>query len=184
MDTPTRNIFLFSENNTNAIAGGNPNGTTEYVDGANRIMVDLWNSAELDLDWALQQYAESPNNYKPPILPTSKFRIYKTNDKFSNTAMISNDTLTIQFFNQPIAYGRYISNTCSFSTVIFPPTSPCRFLNLQEWIDLINLTFQQTSVTIVTILSYSVQFSNVIGHFSLMLSTFYMKKQFISNQRL
>jgi len=45
-------------------------------------MVDLWNSAELNLEWALQQYEQAPNNYKPPILPTSKFRIYKTNDEF------------------------------------------------------------------------------------------------------
>ena len=99
-------MFLFPETDTNALEGGNPNGTTEYIDGANRIMVDIWNSQELNLDWALQQYFESPNNYKPCV-PTSKFRIYKTNDKYSNTAMISNDTLKIQLFNQSNSLWRF-----------------------------------------------------------------------------
>lgn len=148
-DVPLRNLFLFPETDTNAIAGGNFNGTTEYVDGANRIMADLWNSKELDLDWALKQYAEAPNNYKPPTLPTSKFRIYKTNDKFSNTAMISNDTLKIQIFANPIAYGDFSQVPIATATVVFPPTPlPCGSLNLQEWIDLVNKTFQQTTIII------------------------------------
>ena len=148
-DSPIRNFFLFPEPNINAIAGGNINGTTEYVDSANRIMADLWNSEELNLEWALQQYNSSPNNYKPPTLPTSKFRIYKTNDKFSNTAMISNDTLTIQVFTQPIAYGDFAQKPLASVTVVFPPTLPtCNELNLQEWIDLVNETFQQTRIHI------------------------------------
>ena len=98
-ELPIRNLFLFSESNTNAIPT-NPYGATEFVDGANRIMADLWNSNELNLEWAIQQYRENPNNYKPQNLPTSKFRIYKTNDKYSNTAMISNDTLTVQLFTE------------------------------------------------------------------------------------
>ncbi len=106
-DVPWRNLFMFTESDTNAIAGGNPDGTTEYTTGSNRIMVDLWNSSELNLEWALQLYGQAPNNYKPPILPTSKFRIYKTNDEFSNTSMISNDTLIIQIFTSEIAYGNF-----------------------------------------------------------------------------
>lgn len=149
VNAPTRNIFLFSESDTNAIAGNNNNGTTEYVESANRIMVDLWNSTELNLDWALQQYKESPNNYKPPVLPTSKFIIYKTNDRYSNTAMLSNDTLIVQFFVQEIAYGDFSQKPLACITVIFPPTPTCCLLNVQEWIDLINLTFQQTTVNIL-----------------------------------
>ena len=145
---PTRNLFLFSEADTNAIAGGYPNGTTEYIDGANRIMADLWNSNELNLEWALKQYTSNPNNYKPPTLPTSKFRIYKTDDRFSNTAMISNDTLTIQLFTQPVSYGDFTSKPLTSVTVVFPPTPPCQLLNLQQWIDLINQTFQQTIILI------------------------------------
>lgn len=145
---PTRNILLFFETGINAIAGGNPNGTTEYINSANRIMADLWNSAELDLASALQQYSLAPNNYKPSVLPTSKFRIYKTNDRYSNTAMISNDTLTIQFFSSAIAYGDLSTAPLSTVTVIFPPTPQPTSLNLQEWINLVNLTFSQTTVTI------------------------------------
>lgn len=145
---PTRNFFLFPEVNTNALAGGNPNGTTEYVDGANRIMVDLWNSDELNLEWALQQYNSSPNNYKPPVLPTSKFRIYKTNDKFSNTAMISNDTLKVQIFTNEIAYGDLAQKPLAEVTIVIPPTSSCHSLNIQEWIALINEQFHRTTITI------------------------------------
>jgi FtsP/CotA-like multicopper oxidase with cupredoxin domain len=145
---PTRNLFLFSESDTNAISGGNAIGTTEYINGANRIMVDLWNSDELDLEWALQQYTVSPNNYKPPTLPTSKFRIYKTNDKFSNTAMISNDTLKIQIFDNEITYGDFSEIPLATVTIIFPPTSSCHPLNLQEWINLVNAIFQKTIITI------------------------------------
>ena len=145
-DVPTRNILLLPESDINTIAGGEQNGTTEFVDGANRIMVDLWNSDQLNLDWALQQYQKTPNNYKPPILPTSKFRIFKTDDRFSNTAMISNDTLKIQFFSQEVAYGDLRQAPLTTVTVVFPPTPPCKLLNIQQWIDLVNTTFSQTTV--------------------------------------
>lgn len=148
-DVPTRNICLFGEDNTNAIAGGNVNGTTEYVNSTIRMMVDLWNSAELNLEWAFQQYEKSPNNYKPSTLPTSKFRIYKTNDTYSNTAMISNDTLIIQLFTSAIHYGDFSSIPIASVTIVFPETPPlCHSLNLQEWIDLVNDTFSQTTIDI------------------------------------
>ncbi len=67
--TPWRNFVLFSETNTNK--------TTEYVNGANRIMVNLWNSNELNLDEAMNNW---PNKYKPKVLPTSRFSIQKTNE--------------------------------------------------------------------------------------------------------
>jgi FtsP/CotA-like multicopper oxidase with cupredoxin domain len=144
---PSRNLFLFFETNTNAFPT-NINGTTEYVNNANRIMSDLWNSNELNLESALQQYNQSPNDYKPSVLPTSKFRIYKTNDTFSNTAMISNDTLTIQFFANAITYGDFSQTPLSTVTIVFPSTDNCKSLNLQQWIDLVNQTFKDTSVTI------------------------------------
>ncbi len=185
-DVPLRNLFLFPETDINAVAGANVNGTTEYVDGANRIMADLWNSKELDLDWALQQYAAAPNNYKPPILPTSKFRIYKTNDEFSNTAMISNDTLEIQIFANPIAYGNTTQIPLAKATVIFPETSQCGSLNLQEWVDLVNKTFQQTTITIApgNRRYRLVAFFNSTGPSFLISSTFYTKEQHILNRRL
>lgn len=148
VNVPTRNIFLFPEVDTNAIASGNVNGTTEYVFGANRMMADQWNSAELNLEWALQQYALAPNNYKPPVLPTAKFRIYKTNDTYSNTAMISNDTLKIQIFKDEIAYGNLSQEPLATVTIIFPPTPPCGLMNVQQWLDLVNKTFRETTVII------------------------------------
>lgn len=147
-NVPFRNFLLFPETDTNAVCDENPYGTTEFVDGANRIMVDLWNSAELNVEWAMEQYNKNPNNYKPPTLPTSKFRIYKTNDKYSNTAMISNDTLKIQFFEDEVAYGDLTKEPLANVTVVFPPTPSCNELNIQEWINLINETFEQTNVTI------------------------------------
>lgn len=143
--SPQRNIIMFFEQNTNSIQGSNPNGTTEYVDDANRIMADLWNSHELDLNWALEQYNKSPNNYQPPILPSSKFTIYKTNDNYSNTTMISNDTLTIQIFNDNIAYGDTKTIPLTTVTVVFPPSN---LINLQEWVNLVNTTFSKTLVDI------------------------------------
>lgn len=143
-ETPIRNFLLFPEPNTNAIASGNPNGVTEYIDSANRIMVDLWNSNELDLEYALNQYNLTPNNFKPSILPSSKFKIYKTNDKYSNTAMISNDTITIQFFNEKITYGDKTTKPVYSIKVIFPESS---YMNIQEWIELINNTFANTDIS-------------------------------------
>lgn len=142
---PRRNFLLFSEDNTNAIDSGNVDGTTEFIDGANRIMCDLWNSDELDLNYALSRYT-TDQSYKPDNPPSSKFKITATDDSYSNVAMVSNDTLVVEFFsNLPgIAYGD--STTCPLSSVevVFPPTTAN--LNLQEWIDLINTTFKNTSV--------------------------------------
>ena len=98
--TPSRTICLWGENDINYINGGSGNsyivnssgsnvyGVTECCNGANRIYSDLWNSAELDINQALIEYSKSPNNYKPNVLPTSDFRITKTNDEYINIAMI------------------------------------------------------------------------------------------------
>ncbi len=147
---PLRNILLFPETNNNCISYGNVNGTTECVNGANRIMCDLWNSKELDLNWALQQYNLNPNNFKPPILPSSKFRIYKTDDRYSNTAMISNDTLCIEFFENEVSYGDHNTQPIKQIEVIFPATTKCNLMNIQEWVDLINETFDNTFINFNT----------------------------------
>lgn len=139
---PTRNFLLFPETNNNAIASGNVNGVTEYIDSANRIMVDLWNSSQLDLNYAIDQYNLNPNNFKPATLPSSKFKIYKTNDEYSNTAMISNDTIEIQFYKHKIAYGEKKAPKYSFK-VVFPATD---FINIQQWIELVNTTFHNTCI--------------------------------------
>jgi len=158
--TPIRNICLWGENDINYIKGssGNPYisdpdgnniyGISEFSNGANRIMVDLWNSSELDLDIALLEYSKNPNNYKPSILPTSDFRITKKNDEFINIAMISNDELTIQFFNNVIEYGDKITPPVTQVTIILPPTEPKADLNLQQWIDLLNYKIDNTLINL------------------------------------
>jgi hypothetical protein len=191
----TRNIIMFYETGINAISKEiinsdvvnyrNINGVTEYTGGANRILADLWNSKELNLEWALQQYAISPNNYKPPILPTSKFRIYKTNDVFSNTAMISNDTLKFQIFNDEITYGDFSRTPLITVTIIFPPTSSCHHLNLQEWIDLINTTFQNTTISIPQYSSNLIKISDILkcdwSFFPYEINFAYQKKIYIKS---
>jgi FtsP/CotA-like multicopper oxidase with cupredoxin domain len=143
LSVPKRNFLLFPETNTNAIASGNVNGVTEYIDSANRIMVDLWNSNELDLNYAISQYDLNPNNYKPNVLPSSKFKIYKTNDEYSNTAMISNDTIIIEFFSNPIQYGDKTTIPVEIIKVVFQESN---FLNIQEWINLANNTFNNINL--------------------------------------
>ena len=144
LNIPYRNFLLFPESNENSISSGNQNGVTEYIDSANRIMVDLWNSGELNSEYAIYQYNLNPNNFKPDILPSSKFKIYETNDNYSNTAMISNDMITIEFFDQPIGYGDIKTIPITKNTVIFPPTD---YMNIQEWIDLVNITFREIKVS-------------------------------------
>ena len=151
---PMRNFVMFSDSNANSPSGGMTHGVTEYIEGANRIVADLWNSNELDIHYAIVQYQANPNRYKPPILPTSRFTIYKTNDTYSNTAMISNDTLFVEIFKDDIQYGQ--SNIKLGDSDVLPLWSrsivfpPMQLLNLQEWIDLVNATFRDTKVTIPT----------------------------------
>ena len=145
---PARNVILFPEDNENAIPN-NPFGATEYCDGANRLMSDMWTSSELDLETALREYKLSPDNYKPSVLPTCLLRITKQSDEYSNIAMIGNDTLTVEFFNEPIAYpsdGETEQKPVARAKVIFPETLPkTRLMNIQQWTDLVNKTFQNKS---------------------------------------
>lgn len=158
--TPIRNICLWGETDINYKFGssGNPYisdgtgkniyGVSECCNEANRIMVDLWNSNELDLNFALEEYSKNPNNYKPAKLPTSDFRITKKNDEFINITMISNDELTIQFFENNILYGDKITKPIAKVTIILPPTKQKADLNLQQWIDLLNHQMENTIVNI------------------------------------
>jgi len=158
--TPTRNICLWGENDINYIHGGPGNayivdnlgknvyGVTECCNGANRIRVDLWNSEELDLNQALIEYSKSPNNYKPHRLPTSEFRVTKTDDQYINIAMISNDTFTIQGFKNKIAYGDTKSAPSFSVTITLPPTHPRANLNIQQWVNLLNYTLTKTAINV------------------------------------
>lgn len=148
-EVPFRNIILFPDTEVNSnVPNGNPLGSTEYCNGANRVMQDLWNSSELNLNYALSQYALNPNNFKPTILPSSLFRIFKTDDRYSNTGMLSNDHLIIQFFSTVVSYGDISRVPDAQTEITFPPTPPCHLLNLQEWVDLVNESFAKIFITL------------------------------------
>ena len=134
---PIRQFILFADNQEN--------NTTEYIDGANRIMVDLWDSTQLDLSYALTQYNPSLNNYQPDTLPTCLFKIYPTDSAYINYSMLANDTLTIEFFSSAPKYGDE-STPLASTTVIFPPTD--KPLNINQWKSLVTTYFTQTMVTI------------------------------------
>jgi hypothetical protein len=140
-----KELYLNNSNTIEKIA----NGTTEYVNEANRLLVDLWNSKELNLEQALIEYEKNPNNYRPICLPTSRFRIVKTNDKFSNTAMISNDTLRVQIYNNDIDYGQNFKNNQNKNensiiniSIIFPPKNISNVMNM-NYMELMMLIFKK-----------------------------------------
>lgn len=159
-NTPTRNLCIWGETTINYekgdsgntyimdSTGKNVHGITEWNDGAMRIRVDLWNSAELDLNEALIAYSKSPNNYKPSVLPTSDFRITKTNDDYINIAMISNDTCTIQGFGGNVSYSDTTTTPIFSVTITLPPSDPRINLNIQQWINLLNNSLRATTISL------------------------------------
>ena len=142
----TRNFLLFYDatpQNYNGVEG-NPLGATEWINGAVRIMTDMWNSSELDFSYAMMQYNLTPNNYQPSTLPTCLFKIYPTDKKYINYDMISNDGLIVQFFSQAVEYGDITTQPITSATIIFPPTSVP--LNINQLKTLINSTYAKTNI--------------------------------------
>jgi hypothetical protein len=160
LTTPTRNICIWGETDINYsngssgnsyitdTTGKNVHGITEWSNGSMRIRVDFWNSAELDINQALIEYSNSPNNYKPNVLPTSDFRVTKTNDNYLNIAMISNDTYTIQGFQDSISYSDTTSVPIFNITITLPPSNPRINLNIQQWVDLLNNSLKTTNINL------------------------------------
>jgi FtsP/CotA-like multicopper oxidase with cupredoxin domain len=156
---PFRNFILNGDDNENSIPT-NPNGSTEYIDGQNRIMEDGWNSNELDLPSAIAAYNLSPNNFRPATLPTLLFKIYPAADS-ENYAMLTNDTLTIEFFSSAIAYGDTSTIPTASATVVFPSTANAgQPLNIAEWVSLVNTQFAATFVVLNNI---STPLSSLLG---------------------
>ena len=57
LSVPQRHVtFFFADDPNNTEPGGNPLGSTEAINVAERMYEDWWNSAELDLKFALEQY--------------------------------------------------------------------------------------------------------------------------------
>lgn len=138
---PKRNILLFFTDIT--LNYGIPFGATECINEANRIMVDLWNDKDLNIEDAIEAYNLNPNSYKPDILPSSRFSITPTNDEYSNITMISNDMLTIQVFDNEIKYGDFTTSPIKEIDIVFDPVTG---LNITEFTAMINTTFSNTTV--------------------------------------
>ena len=141
----TRDFILFNDDQEN-YSGSSPNGSTECCNGSLRIFTDLWNSKELDLMWAIENYNLNPNNFKPTILPTCLFKIYPTNTQFINMNMLENDTLTVQLFSNPISYGDTTTVPIASVTIVLPVTD--RPLNIVQLTNLVNGVFNSTNITI------------------------------------
>ena len=60
--------------------------------------------------------------------------------------MLSNDTLTVQFFATSIPYGDTSTTPVASVTIVFPPTPMAKPLNIAQWITLVNQTFAQTAI--------------------------------------
>lgn len=187
-DPPSRNFILFGDNVDNAnYQGGNPLGSTEYIDGENRVVVDMWNSSELDLDQAMIQYNMHPNNYQPSILPSCLFKIYPTDHNYSNSEMLGNDTLIIQLYSSPVSYGDTTAPLAS-ATIVYPTTNTP--LNINQWKTLVNdlfadtdITISQSTVKLNTILSYDWTFYPYKGSF-LTKPTVYLKSVMIKTTNI
>lgn len=132
---PVRNQALFFETLLNYnVVGGNPLGATECVFDANRAMTDMWNSAELDLEFAISQYNLAPNNFQPSALPDCLFKIETG----------QNDTMTVQLFASAVSYGDTTTVPLATATIVFPER--LKPFNLAQWIQLVNSTFQVTTI--------------------------------------
>lgn len=163
---PVRNFILNGDSCQNyqcneagfSCAGGNcnPLGGTEFVDGQNRVFFDLWNSEELDLNYAIEQYTKGGGYYQPDVLPGSLFKISQSVDPpdFINFQMEYNDAIAVDVFvTSPCpSYGQMnVPGDYTFC-MILPPTNPSpttnqpisKPLNLQQFVDLVNATFAAT----------------------------------------
>lgn len=190
---PRRNFVLYAASPENYFDPKNPlypYGCTDYIDGANRHLVDMWNSTELDTHQAQIRYQLTPNAYKPSILPSCLIQIAPADPCSINLDMLSNDTLYIDIFDistnplpprQYDASGNWIPDYTNYpyfadpsnpniaytdppvyTTAFNGPTSPWpapiaatvkivypktdRLLNIQEWVDMVNLFYSQTMV--------------------------------------
>lgn len=123
-------------------------------------MTDLWNSNELNLEYAL-----APDNYQTTTSQCSAHILFKIiSSSADNYAILVNDSLTVEFYSSPISYSTASApsaSTASMSsassastmsdaapvataTIVFPPTD--KPLNLQQWIALVESCFQETMV--------------------------------------
>lgn len=120
---PKRRFILFPDTSSQ------DNGATELCSGANRVMVDMWNSVEFE------EYQKD----KTSALPTCLFKITKPTTYQSTLpyfSMITNYQLFIIIGKEPVLESW---------TIEFPPTTLP--LTIREWTELVNQSFASTPVT-------------------------------------
>ena len=158
----TRSFILFYDGGQNSVPQ-NPFGSNEWVSGTDRVIVDLWNSDELDLNYALTQYYRNINNFKPSKLPTLLFKIFSSvdSDKYIDYNMTYNDTLQINFYNVPISYGQVGVSPVIIATFTYPVTT--KPLNINQFLDLVNSRLKLVGIDFLiefdwTFYPYTVQY--------------------------
>lgn len=156
-NAPTRNIILFHENDNNYNykinnMKGDKFGSTEAYFTAHLLFQDMWNSDELDLQYAINQYRLAIDNnsyYQPHVLPTCLFKIFssKDDDKYINNVMSSNDKLVIEFFTTKPSYDPTTPDPTvqASATVMFPEIS--KPINIVKFVKFVNDQFAKTKLS-------------------------------------
>jgi FtsP/CotA-like multicopper oxidase with cupredoxin domain len=130
-------------------------GSTEVAMGASRIIVDQWNSREINKNEAMKKYFDSYYynkyfSYKPDKLPTPLFKIFPTgydSEKFVNYNMISNDTFKIDIFDKSVeitgidtsSMPPLFSKIVQFDEIDTP-------INIQKWTEFVNKKLSSVEV--------------------------------------
>jgi len=120
----TRNMIIYSDNNDLNIS--------EYIEDQLKIFIDLWSSKSLNLEDVLNEYNKNIDNFKPKILPECSFKIDATND-----------LILVEIFKNKIDYNEIDLMPLASSNIFFPQFIN---LNIEEWINLVNLTFSKTVI--------------------------------------
>lgn len=122
-------------------------GSTEVTTIVVRIIVDQWNSNEINKNEALKKYFDSYYtnkyfSYKPDKLPTPLFKIFPSgydSEKFVNYNMITNDTFKIDIFDKSVEItgidtssdNPLFSKIIQFDEIDTP-------INIQKWTEFVN----------------------------------------------
>lgn len=108
------------------------NGSTDYISsGQNRFMVDIFNSKE----------KEMYNLDNKSIIPTCLFKIVDNPNNYENYAMVVNNKLTVNLYDNNNSLLQIINITFDTNTQELP-------YNITEWFNIVNTIFANTNVNI------------------------------------
>ena len=128
-NTPIRKIIAFYDTT-------NINGANDYISmGQNRIMIDMLNNNEFE------KYVQNTNS----IIPTCLFKITDNLEGYINLDMVVNNKLIINLYDSSDTQKTTILKTL---TILFDSTNKRRPYNINEWFNLVNVTFSNTTFSI------------------------------------